>query len=255
MDKRQEWVYNYTTPEPRMDRGGALAPLVIPGVEHLVCKLCGTEIPVLRTKSRFKGGTNRMLRTFSTFYEKRPTACECKALKVEVTTLGALIIYTDSPEEVRWTVRTPQGILLTLAHSLEDVPAIDSPPLEEYHKTEFKRPRWEMQMINHLDMHQFSPGERRVVLPSTDSDRAFFLRCYSFTYKICVSEDGYTYLPTGHRVPYGPDLRGLRDYPEHLIANLHLFKVHPLREELEEILDPFHMANLTQAYAKHLRVP
>ena len=255
MDKRQEWVYNYITPEPRMDKGGHLAPLVIPGVEHLHCKRCDSEISLLRTKSRFKDRTHKMLRTFSTFYEKSPTECGCGALKIEVSSRGVLTIYTDNSHEVMWTVRSPLGLTITLAHNLDDLPSLDSPPVEEYSTRTYKRAKWEIQMVNHLDMHQFGPLERRVVLPATDSDRAFFLRCYAYTYKICVSEEQYTYLPTGHRVPYSPDLQGLRDYPEHLIANLHLFQVHPLREELEGILDPFHMASLAKPHAKKLRIP
>lgn len=255
MDKRQEWVYDYTTPEPRMEKGGALAPLVVPGVEQILCHGCQYAIQILRTKSRFKSGTNRMLRTFSTFYEKAPETCGCGLLQVEVTTLGQLTIYTDHPELVGWTARTPLGLTITLAYNLEQVPTMDSPSVEEYGKTQYKRPKWEIQMLNHLDMHQFGPTERRVVLPATDVDRAFFLRCYSYTYKICVSEEGYTYLPSGHRIPYSPNFKGERDYPEHLIANLHLFQVHPLREELGGLLDPFHMANLTKQYSKQLRVP
>lgn len=255
MNKRQEWVFNYTPPTPRMDVGGKLAPLIVPGVELIVCKSCSSEITILRSKSRFKGETNRMLRSFQNFYPLQPKECSCGDLKVEVDPEGRLTIYTDHLDKVSWCTRSPQGVVVTLAHSLHEIPVLDCPPLELYSKTVYKNPKWEIQMLSHLDMHQFTPTERRIVLPSTDADRAFFLRCYTYTYKICVSEDGYTYLPSGHRVNYDPTLQGLKSYPEHLIANLHLFSTKNLRLELEGLTDPFHMANLTQQYAKQLRVP
>lgn len=255
MDKRQEWVFNYTPPVPRMDVGGKLAPLIIPGVEFIVCKFCSSGITVLRSKSRFKGDTNRMLRSFQNFYPLQPRECSCGKLKVEVDPVGRLTIYTDYLDKVSWYTRSPKGVTVTIAYSLEGIPSLECPVIEDYSKTIYKNPKWEIQMLNHLDMHQFTPKERRIVLPSTEADRTFFLRCYAYTYKICVSEEGYTYLPSGHRVNYDSTLSGLKSYPEHLIANLHLFSTKNLRLELEGLTDPFHMANLTKQYAKQLRVP
>jgi len=258
MTKRQRWVYNYKSPVPRLGKEGAgiEPPLIVPGVEQLICLGCGTEINILRAKSRFKDDTNRMLKTFSGFYPKQPEACACDLMEIEVSLEGQLTVRSDSPELIRWQVRSPKGLVLTLARSLgNDIPTYISPPLEEYSKTVYKNPKWEIEMLDHLDMHQFKPKEREVVLPGTDADRDFFLRCYAYTYKVCVSENQSTYLPTGHRVSYNPDLKGERSYPEHLIANLHLRSLSPLRLELEGITDPFHRANLTLQYAKTLRVP
>jgi len=273
MTKRQLWVYNYKSKAPRMDVGGKLAPLVIPGLEILTCLLCNSEIHVLRDKARTKGQTHQMLRGFQGYYVKAPEVCECSALKVKVDTQGRLIVYTDHWDEVRMHTYDNQGLKLCLADTFDDVGYYTSPSLESYQKYEYKRPKWQMEMLTYLNMDQFTPRERLEVMPSTDADRQFFLRRYAYTYKVVIFEEGYVYLPSGHRKaqrgnpqcdPYNTRVDpkeyldpedNPRSYPEHLIYNLHLYSVDTLRLELEGIEDPFHMANLTLQYARPLRTP
>ena len=130
MTKRQLWVYNYTAPGERMDPGGVLAPLVVPGVEYIQCLECGDELTVLRRKSRFKGEGNRMLRSFQGFYPTQLKACECDSLALEVSPEGQLTVRTDDLQKVGWKVRSPKGVELTLAHHLSDVPELECPAMD-----------------------------------------------------------------------------------------------------------------------------
>ena len=273
MTRRQLWVYNYTPRMPRMGLGGVLAPINIPALETFTCLKCSAEIHVLRNRARSKGQNHTLLKTFQGYHLKDPEECECGALVIEVDDLGRLMVYVDDWSLVSLHTYNSQDLKLFLAHSLYDVGYYTSPPLETFSPYQYKRAPWKMEFLRYLNMDQFTPRERLEVLPSTDADRAFFLRQYAFTYKVVVFEEGYVYLPSGRRKaqrgnphwnPWKPRLAyeeyldlgdNPRLYPEYLIYNLHLYSTKSLRLELEGLTDPFHMANLTLQHSRPLKTP
>jgi len=248
---------------------------MIPGLEFFACKQCSSEINVLRSRQRTRGNSHKLTRAFSDYYPKQKEFCECRQHAVEVDLEGRLIVYTDTPDQLSLSYYDQQGLKLTIVHDFTHPPSFDSPPLESYHPKVYENDPWEIQMKCYINMDEYKPSERPLVLPATDADRQFFLRQYAYTYKVVIFEDGYVYLPSGHRKaqrtnPYtywnGPipedeykqylDPRDHpRSYPEHLITNLHILDVKTLRLELETIQDPFHMANLTLNRSKTLRTP
>lgn len=109
--------------------------------EHLCCVKCSDRLPVVRHKSR-QTKANLLSSHSSSYQPKALQTCHCKALSVEVDSVGRLVVYVKELHQVTlesllWIPKTSKfpGGFIVRSNNLGASPVLDIPLIEDIAKS------------------------------------------------------------------------------------------------------------------------